>query len=94
MTLGQTLRDMRVNGGQYRRQREVAAEVGVPHPQWSQIEADRLKPSPEVLARAAVVLGGDPDELAYLLDAWIEAPPIDTTASICSGRRSPPRGTQ
>jgi transcriptional regulator with XRE-family HTH domain len=89
MTLGSRLRDLRV-ADPYVRPREMAAAVGVPFPEWSQIEADRVKPSPELVWKAAIVLGaeaeyGDP---ICLLDAWVEAPPIDLSRSICDGRRT------
>lgn len=88
MTLGERLRDLRVNGPNgYHNQRVAARGVGVPFVTWSHYEFHRERPEPDVLERVATFLGGDLDELLRLRDEWTEAPPIDLSRSICNGRR-------
>lgn len=88
MTLGERLRDLRVNGATgYHKHRETARAVGVDFVTWSHFEFDRERPSEDVLARAAALFGADLGELLRLRDEWTEAPPIDVSRSICNGRR-------
>lgn len=91
MTLGERLRDLRVNGPNgYCALRPAAVAVGCSFVEWSHFENDRERPSPDLLARVAARFGGDLGELLRLLDEWQEAPPLDLSRSICNGRRLQP----
>lgn len=84
MTLGERLRDLRVNGpAGYRTLRQVAAAMGVSPAKWSGIETDRERPSLNVLSMAAPYLQGSLGELLRLRDEWQEAPAPDLGRSIC-----------
>lgn len=83
MTLGERLRDLRINGDPYRRMREIAAAVGADFPRWSRIEAGREQPTVDELARAAALLNGDLGELLRLHAEWEPAPPPDLSRNIC-----------
>lgn len=83
MTLGERLRDLRINGAPYRRMREVASVVGSDFPRWSRIEADYEQPTVDEVARAAALLNGDLGELLRLHAEWEAAPPPDPSRNIC-----------
>ena len=86
MTLGQRFRELRINGA-YMKQRELASALGLSPTEWSHIEFNRAKPTVDIVRAAARLLGGSEAELLRLLDEWVEAPPLDLSKSICSGRR-------
>ena len=89
MTLGERLRDLRVNGKPYRKLREAAADASIHHVRLSKFENDRERPTASELSALATTYAADFNELAHLWDEWSPAPPPDFTTSICSGRVQP-----
>jgi len=88
MTLGERLRDLRINGpAGYRTLRDTARAVGVGFVTWSHFEFDRERPEPGHLSRIAALFDADLGELLRLREEWVEAPPPDLSKSICNGRR-------
>lgn len=87
MTLGERLRDLRVNGGLYRTQREAASLLGITHVELSHFEADRERPTVLFLGHAAALYRADLAELTRLREIWCPVLPPDYTSGPCSGRR-------
>ena len=86
MTLGERLRELRI-ADPYLTLREAAALVGA-DPRWlSDVEVNRLKPTPDALADLAKTYGADVATLVPLWNQWRPAPPADLSGSICDGRR-------
>ncbi len=79
-TLGQEIRSKRLAGGLSLR--EFARRVGVTPPYVTDLEADRRRPGPEVLARMAAELGLPVEQLEALdtrlrpeVRKWVESEP-------------------
>lgn len=86
MTLGERLRELRI-AEPYLRLREAAALMGS-DPRWlSDVENDRLKPTPGALADLAKTYNVPMAALMPLWQRWRPAPPPDLSRSICNGRR-------
>lgn len=88
MTLGQRLRELRINHDPYLRLRDVARSAGVDFTRWSRIENDREQPERELVVRLAPMLGADLGELLRLWEEWTEAPPPDLTNAFICRRQS------
>lgn len=90
MTLGERLRDLRVNSLMgYLPLRQMAKEAGCSFVEWSHFENDRERPSVEFLTRLAPLVHADLDELLRLRDEWQEAPPPDLSRNICHKQWTP-----